>query len=68
MVAHIVEVQPGNDRGCVARHRLADRIDEHHLPSPTTHTSLGKAAEVIGEDGFEMDPAFQPFLRRLDDR
>ena len=45
MVAHIIELQPRNDRGCVARHRLAHRIDEHHLPSPTAHTSLGKAAK-----------------------
>ena len=62
MIAHVIEVQIGNDRRCVARHRLANRIDEHHLPSPPADTSLGKAAEVIREDGFQMDPALQPFL------
>src|SRR5271155_5554163 len=38
--ACVVKGQTGNDPRCVAGHRLADGVDEHHLPSPATDAGL----------------------------
>src|ERR1700754_5215566 len=64
--ANIVERQPRNHRSRVARQRLSRWINQHHLPSPSAYTGLGKASEVIRKHCLKMNLPFQPRLRRFD--
>ena len=50
MFADVVEIEAGYDRSGVAGHRLANRVDEHHLPSPAADAGLGEAGVVVGKD------------------
>src|SRR5947209_13530715 len=43
--------------------RLAGWGDEQELASPATHTGLGEASVIIGDDIFDFDLAAQALLR-----